>query len=832
MTIQTPSFLSSIAGLLFTLLSTSPALAEVPSLIPEGWDPVRAGDVVMERLVTVTAPAVKGAHDAEMVLFGDHAYIVAEVNDLGSGESAAWPEIYSVLSIVRLDTLAVEAVIPVARSEEAFENETLPVGACFVPRIIQKDDKTLRCYFASEQPGKRQTQMWFRDFDLGKREFAPTIHRVKLKTAAGVFDMQPQHFHADAVAQGFTKPAKDYGMYLFDSFKTFDGQVYVALNNFVGKQNALARMYEDFATVEVLGHFNEPQAQQLSESAVNRLPDGTWMAICRNDSGNYHFTTSVDGVTWTVGKEREFVPNGANSKPTFDKFGDLYYLGWQEATKIQGVHRSVFNVDVSRDGKTWERKYRFESPKSFQYPTFREHDGAIWVCATQGDHSQSRKERIVFGKLEETGAFESLHGQENPRVSTKLHRSSDLGWKAGQDVTEAFQQLLESGKLNPGEELRLEHTFRISGSHRLPDDFTISAAEDAGFDVTDAADPNDNRPLLELGNGAIVRNLTITYLNTPPLGPTGEKHDVNFTRRLGIQAREKNGIRIENCRLKGSIGHHLKFTDCSDIEVIATHVAGGHWSVLLTGCDKLVFRRCVIEQCQGDGIKTGGGASGAVRRVLVEDCVFQDNLRDGIDTTGGFNDSVIRNCVFRRLGTSGLDLKSHYESRTGKIGGLAPENIGILVERCLFHDMPNALVITTLDCGRRSGPGNELLNATNMKDYAPHDIEVNDCVFGHAEKPLRSSREGGFGVNYPSDQNEHMRMILLKDAYDVRYRNARFFGERILPVHVSSIGGSNHLSEEAARAIEPTISGTIGKPASPIQPGQTEIPFECGPKPL
>ena len=84
---------------------------------------------------------------------------------------------------------------------------------------------------------------------------------------------------------------------------------------------------------------------------MNRLPDGTWMAICRNDAGNYHFTTSQDGKTWTVGEQMPFVPNGLNSKPTFDKFGGVYYLGWQENTRIHGCNRSVFNVDISRDGQ-------------------------------------------------------------------------------------------------------------------------------------------------------------------------------------------------------------------------------------------------------------------------------------------------------------------------------------------------------------------------------------------------------------------------------------------------------------------------------------------------
>ena len=372
---------------------------DTPALLPPGWDPVRAGDEVLRRLIRVIAPQVKGAHDAEFVCVDDRAYIVAEVNDVQGGESADWPFIYATLSIVNLKTLALEKVIDFAKSEQAFANETLPAGACFVPRILRKDARTLRCYFTSEAPGKRQSQMWYRDFDLVRGEFAATIHRAKLKTAAGIFDFQPQYFHADAAAQGFAKQACDHSFFLFDSFKRFDGKLHVALNNFGGRQNALALVHDDLATFEVLGHYNEPQSQQLSESAVNRLPDGTWMAICRNDAGNYHFTTSPDGRTWSVAREMPFVPNGANSKPTFDRFGGVYYLGWQ--VRAEGRGRSVFNVDVSRDGKAWERKYRFETPKSFQYPTFHEHEGAIWLSVTQGDSDPSRKERIMFGKLED-----------------------------------------------------------------------------------------------------------------------------------------------------------------------------------------------------------------------------------------------------------------------------------------------------------------------------------------------------------------------------------------------------------------------------------------------
>jgi hypothetical protein len=430
----------------------------------------------------------------------------------------------------------------------------------------------------------------------------------------------------------------------------------------------------------------------------------------------------------------------------------------------------------------------------------------------------------------------SLPGQDGAVISIKksaqveIHHSGDFGWTAHQDVSEALDALLASGMIAAGHELVLDHTYRINGSHVLPDEVTLSAVKGAGFEVTDAAETKNNRPLLELGNNTTLRNLTITYLNTPKLGPTGEKRGKTFTSRLGIQAVGKRDIMIENCRLVGAIGHHLKLVDCHKPKVMGCHIAGGHWSVYMIGVVDAVFSRCLIEKCQGDAIKTGQGSGGVVRGALVERCVFQDNLRDGIDTTGGFNNAIVRHCIFRRMGVSGMDIKAHYETKTGRIDDHPPENVGIRIDQCLFHDMPNAFVFTTLDCGRRQGPGHELLNAGNMKTYAPHDIDIIDCIFGHVEKPLRSKRDGGYGVNYPSQEGEHMRMIHLKDAYAIRYHNARLFGERIIPVLHESIGGSRHLSEEAARAIEATVTGNLLNEAPPpIEPGMTEVPFACGP---
>jgi len=377
----------------------TPHAFESSKALPGSWDPVQAGNRVLAGLARVTAARVKGAHDAEFVCEGEHAYIVEHDNDVEPGHGAGEHE-YCVLSVVNLRTLAVEQVIPLAASGQTFANARLPAGMCFVPRIIRKDSHTLRCFFAS-QPAGREATTWLRDFDLRALRFERGIHKARLKTAAGMFDMQPRHFHADAAAKGFSRPACNYGLYIFDSFKVFDGQTYVALNNFPGRQNALALLHEDCATFEVLGHYNEPESQQLSESSVNRLPDGSWLAICRSEVGNYHFAGSANGRLWAEARELPLVSKGDSSKPTFDRFGGTYYLGWQERTQIDHCRRSVFNIDVSKDGRTWQRKYRFETPNSFQYPAFHEHHGTIWLSVTQSDHKGST-DRIMFGRLEPT----------------------------------------------------------------------------------------------------------------------------------------------------------------------------------------------------------------------------------------------------------------------------------------------------------------------------------------------------------------------------------------------------------------------------------------------
>jgi hypothetical protein len=401
-----------------------------------------------------------------------------------------------------------------------------------------------------------------------------------------------------------------------------------------------------------------------------------------------------------------------------------------------------------------------------------------------------------------------------PAVATAatLHHSSDFGWTEQEDITHKFAGLFSDGTLKAGDELALDHTYRISGTHPLPDHFTLSAVKGGGFQVIDAT-ITTTKPFLVLGDRNTLRNLTITYLDTPPLrssGGAGAKRGVDFSSKTGIAASGKSDLRIENCRLLGSISSHLRLADCRRPHVTGCHILGGYWTVYLLGdVTDAVFRHTVFEKCQGDGIKTVRGGSGT-QRALVEHCVFQDNGRDGIDTTGGFKDSVVRHCIFRRL-FSGLDIKNSIDEPADLTSGV--RNTGIVIEHCRFTDMANAVTFSTNDRGFVKH-GKYVLNATNAPEHAPHDIDINDCIF---------ERTGDAPV----------RMLLLKGGHTVRYRNARFFGdgiEAVKHVNVYETFGPNFVSREVAAVLNYGVTGTLGAPGSPAAPGDVSVPFPCGPR--
>lgn len=69
-------------------------------------------------------------------------------------------------------------------------------------------------------------------------------------------EAQDRRWHVrHAAAQGFTKPAKAYGLCLLDSFKRFDGRLCIALNNFLNTERSRPRAWR-------FPHLRDPRSLQ------------------------------------------------------------------------------------------------------------------------------------------------------------------------------------------------------------------------------------------------------------------------------------------------------------------------------------------------------------------------------------------------------------------------------------------------------------------------------------------------------------------------------------------------------------------------------------------
>ena len=364
--------------------------------INKNYSPEKAGDEVIKSMITVTDSVVKGAHDAHFLIHDGKAYIVYEANDVKEGEAAEWDFVYCAMSIVDLKTGAVEVKI-ISRGEQVFANETLDTGATFVPRIIKKDENTLRIFFTSERPNVRQSLMYYIDYDVKSGTLNQNVYRMKLLTPEGKVDFTPKAYYDLAIAAGMECFSSDHSAFIFDIME-YDGKKYVALNNFAGKQNALGMLNDTLDCISVIGHFGVGNSKvQLSESGIMRKNDGTWMSIIRNDlvstnttyggnSKDYYFSYSAYGVKWSTPRTEDFCAGGTNSKPTLNNFAGTYFMGWNQYS------RSIFNFDYSLDGENWTSLYKFCSLTSFQYPEFFMYDNEIYF--TTGDRA-----KIYFGKL-------------------------------------------------------------------------------------------------------------------------------------------------------------------------------------------------------------------------------------------------------------------------------------------------------------------------------------------------------------------------------------------------------------------------------------------------
>lgn len=358
--------------------------------VSENHSPKAAGDAVMQNMIRISSDEMKGTHDADHVYANGKVYAVYEANNEKSGDPGTYEKEYCALAVIDLESFKVESIEKFAWGEQKYSNTTMLKGSAFVPRVIRKNENTLRFFFSNNAADSSSGYIYYVDYDLATEAFDNSAYRLKIMTPNGAVDFSAEVYAELFRADGHNCDNSTIGHFLFDIFDA-DGTKYIALNNFRGAQNSLAKFNDAYDCVEIIGNIGGSyQEYRTTESGIIQLKDGSWMSILRNHAGSniYSFSYSKDGTEWTDPVYEDFMTTGYTSKPTLDRFGDYYFMGYND------LSRGLFHLAYSLDAKNWTVLYSFHSPTTFQYPKFEIYEGQMYFSVTMGN-----KEQIYFGKL-------------------------------------------------------------------------------------------------------------------------------------------------------------------------------------------------------------------------------------------------------------------------------------------------------------------------------------------------------------------------------------------------------------------------------------------------
>lgn len=360
-------------------------------------------------------------------------------------------------------------------------------------------------------------------------------------------------------------------------------------------------------------------------------------------------------------------------------------------------------------------------------------------------------------------------------------RTSELGWKSGQDVSDELARLVEID-LEPGDTLFLDGMYRVSGTGlRLPADFTLDAQPGGGFEIQDAA--STRNALFELGDRNTLKNVTFAHVGAN-------------TQKKTISARNADDVIVTDTKFVGDAGIFIDVVFSDNLTIQDSHFSGGRYQVRLLG-DVANFKvdGSLFEGASHDGIKTVRTGDVGTVGAVVTNSVFENNKRDGIDTTGGFKDGVVDNVIFRNNGVSGMDIKTPFNSTDHLNAGA--DNTNIVVRNSQFIDNPSAIVTTTND-------NVGILTAQNVDRYAVNNVRLVDSI---------AENTGARG---------NVRVFLIKDSHNVYGENVKLLGD------VDGIKVS-----DGARLDVPGWGsydyGLINESYGPARSPSIEYPFPVGP---
>lgn len=352
---------------------------------------------------------------------------------------------------------------------------------------------------------------------------------------------------------------------------------------------------------------------------------------------------------------------------------------------------------------------------------------------------------------EEPSENDETEKDTNPTFNPNANviNSSDLGWMAGEDISDKFREFVASAKAD--DVLYLDHFYILQGGGiQLPDNFTLAGnANGSGFDRPDTG--SNQNPILELGNNTVLTDIKITHSNAPDTGTTAinTENGVDFHLSRTIAIQNKSNAIIRNCSIEGDVSIFIDLMGSTNTLIENCHFKGGAIPVrFLGGVSGPHIKNTIFEGAIADGIKSVKGSDSGTQNALVENCVFINCNRDGIDTTGGFKDSTVKNSYFVKNGVSGLDLKTGIDSQENLNTNLMNKNITLNDNE--FIDNNNAVVMTTLN---REG----VLTNANWNEWAVQEIYMNDNIV-----------ETHFG--------DVRRILLIKDSHTVSYKNTQLLG--------------------------------------------------------
>ncbi len=325
----------------------------------------------------------------------------------------------------------------------------------------------------------------------------------------------------------------------------------------------------------------------------------------------------------------------------------------------------------------------------------------------------------------------------NPDVKT-----SDLGWKAGENVTAKLSQLL--GSLKSGEELQLSHLYKINHSSiEIPEGVTISALSGAGFQITGAAD-SKGKDYIEVGNNTTFLNVTFTDDEA-----TASQQKVMDTNGAVVSGSNVKNVKFINCKFDANKKSYINLNQVDGLLIKGTHFDKAYYQVLINSPSKNIeVIDSLFSNSHGDGIKTSRSTGNWVSDTIVFNTVFENNKRDGIDLTGGFKDSLVEKCIFRNLGVAGLDIKSAWlEKEDYSDRG----NVNITIRDSEFIDTNSGIVLTTNDYP-------QLLTNTTAHPIMPREIYLQNIIV-------------------ESNDSTGRKLVFSKDAHHVYWDNVLLLGK-------------------------------------------------------